>query len=71
MVMYRKKDQNNAQFNKKATWSKSLTNLCSIILQDEEDEATRRERQKNMCNVSNGSMYLVLLSLGQEKKKHG
>lgn len=70
MVMYRKKDQNNAQFNKKATWSKSLTNLCSIILQDEEDEATRRERQKNMCNVSNDTIYLVFLSLGEGKKKH-
>lgn len=52
MLMYRKIDKKrNKNFIKKSKWAASLTNLCNSILQDEEDEHSKRERQKNLCKV--------------------
>ena len=51
--MYRKVDNSkNKEFIKKSDWSNSLTDLCNNLLKDEEDEHTKREREKNMCKVS-------------------
>ncbi|XP_057313910.1 ubiquitin carboxyl-terminal hydrolase 47-like isoform X1 [Hydractinia symbiolongicarpus] len=52
MLMYRKIDKKrNKNFIKKSKWTASLTNLCNSILQDEEDEHSKRERQKNLCKI--------------------
>jgi len=66
MLMYRKVDTvKNSSFKKKL--SKSLMDLCQSIVQDEEDEVMRREREKNMCKIRLFCQHPIILKNTEHK----